>query len=125
MPPCQSPLPCIMANQMARSLRKTMTSHEVRLWVCLRELRPQGLHFRRQVPRAGYILDFACLKARLAIEVDGSQHAREQAQERDRIRDAALAELGFTALRIWNTKIEANLDGVVETIIHYARESIG
>ncbi len=47
-----------MANERARELRKCMTSHEVRLWLSLRALRPQGLHFRRQVPQASYILDF-------------------------------------------------------------------
>ena len=88
-----------MANERARDLRKTMTPAEVRLWLALRQLRPQGLHVRRQVPRAGYILDFACLPAKLVIEVDGEHHGLDPHLPRDRMRDAALGAMGFYTLR--------------------------
>ncbi len=113
-----------MANERARQLRKTMTPHEVRLWLALRQLREQGLHFRRQVPRSGYILDFACLKARLAVEVDGEHHGFELHLGHDETRDAVLAENGFLTLRFWNQEIFRNLDGVVETIIHHALQRL-
>jgi very-short-patch-repair endonuclease len=99
-----------------------MTSQEIRLWLALRALRPQGLHFRRQVPLAGYVLDFACLKARLAIEVDGSHHANGEQASHDCERDRRLDLMGFKTLRFWNPEVDRNLDGVVETIIHHARE---
>lgn len=114
-----------MANERARELRKVMTPAEVRLWLALRQLRPQGFHFRRQVPRAGNILDFACLPAKLAVEVDGQQHGLDPFQARDRVRDATLERLGFHTLRFWNHEIMTNRDGVVETIIHHARERLG
>ena len=56
-----------MANQLARKLRKTLTSQEVKIWVHLRSWRNRGFHFRRQSPRDGYIVDFVCLKHRLVV----------------------------------------------------------
>ena len=109
-----------MANERARSLRKSMTPQEVRLWLRLRLLRPQGLHFRRQVPIAGYIVDFACLRARLAIEVDGEHHGFDGHRRYDAGRDAALSAAGLHVIRFWNNEINANVEAVVETIFHAA-----
>ncbi|SEC68718.1 Very-short-patch-repair endonuclease [Rhizobiales bacterium GAS188] len=106
-----------MANAIARSLRKRMTPQEVKLWVKLRELKEQGFHFRRQVPRGSYIVDFACLRQRVVIEVDGSQHGTEDHSRRDVVRDRHLASDGLVTLRFWNVEIDRNLDGVVETIL--------
>jgi very-short-patch-repair endonuclease len=60
-----------------------MTPQEVKLWVRLRQLREQGHHFRRQVPRGPHVLDFACLKSRLIVEVDGAQHGFDAGLARD------------------------------------------
>jgi len=104
-----------MANERARALRKAMTPQEVKLWVQLRQLRSQGFHFRRRAPLEGYILDFVCFKHRLIVEVDGNQHGEDAGLAHDARRDARLAEQGF--LRFWNHEVDANLDGVVETIV--------
>jgi very-short-patch-repair endonuclease len=109
-----------MANEAARRLRKTMTPQEVKLWMHLRALKDQGLHFRRQVPRLGYIVDFACLKSRLVIEVDGAQHGETDHSRKDAERDARLLRAGFKVLRFWNNEVNENIDGVVETIYHEA-----
>ncbi len=114
-----------MANERARALRKAMTPQEVKLWVHLRRLHPQGLHFRRQAPLEGYLLDFVCFKHRLIVEVDGSQHGEATGLAHDAKRDAHFASLGFLTLRFWNPEIDENLDGVVETIIARARENRG
>jgi very-short-patch-repair endonuclease len=105
-----------IATSRARNLRKRLTPQEVKLWVKLRELKAQGLHFRRQVPRAGYIVDFACPRRKVMIEVDGAQHGFDTHRRRDRVRDAKLTADGFFMLRFWNHEIDDNLDGVVETI---------
>jgi very-short-patch-repair endonuclease len=103
-----------MASTNARRLRKAMTPQEVKLWVHLRGWRDErGIHFRRQVPKLGYILDFACLKAKLVIEVDGSQHGGVRDVERDR----RLSDAGFRVLRVWNNDVDGNLDGVLETVL--------
>jgi very-short-patch-repair endonuclease len=116
----QSEADVLLANEVARHLRKVMTPQEVKLWVQLRALKAQGLHFRRQVPRNGYIVDFACLKARLIIEIDGAQHGGPSHLARDVKRDVDLAGDGFKVLRFWNNEVNENLDGVVETIYHHA-----
>src|SRR5438093_378729 len=67
----------------ARAFRKRLTPEEAKLWMRLRRLRPEGLHMRRQVPIARYLVDFACLKHRLIIELDGGQHTREERRARD------------------------------------------
>jgi very-short-patch-repair endonuclease len=109
-----------MANEVARRLRKTMTPQEVKLWVHLRALKGQGLHFRRQVPHEGYIVDFACLKSKLVIEIDGAQHGEPVKLRQDAERDTRLASAGFKVLRFWNNEVNQNLDGVVETIYREA-----
>ena len=51
-----------------------MTDSEVNLWMRIRGNQIGGHYFRRQVPIGNYVVDFVCVKARLIIEVDGSQH---------------------------------------------------
>jgi len=60
---------------LARGLRRNPTEAEQRLWSRLRRRQLDGVRFRRQVPLGRYIVDFACLSARLVIEIDGGQHA--------------------------------------------------
>lgn len=58
---------------LARNLRREMTNAERKLWSLLRN-NQVGVYFRRQVPFGPYILDFLLIKAKLVIELDGSQH---------------------------------------------------
>jgi very-short-patch-repair endonuclease len=105
-----------MPNHFARQLRKNATEAERRLWQQLRSLKADGLHFRRQVPLAGYVADFACHRAKLVIELDGSQHAGDAAEAIDRQRTERLSRDGYRVLRFWNTDVLLELEGVVETI---------
>src|SRR3984893_14540027 len=82
----------------ARGLRQEMTDAEVRLWLRLRGEQIEGHRFRRQVPIGPYVADFACLKARVIVEVDGGQHADEV--ERDQRRTEGLASRRFSVLRL-------------------------
>lgn len=75
-----------------------------------------GFHFRRQAPRQGYIVDFMCLKHRVVVEIDGGQHNFESHQISDKERDEKLRRVGFLVLRFWNSDIDRNLSGVLETI---------
>ena len=97
----------------ARRLRRDMTPAERHLWSYLRSDR-QGVKFRRQMWLAGFIADFACVEARLVIEVDGGQHGK--AQEKDRRRAAAMCKAGYRTLRFWNNDVFDNLDGVLKVI---------
>ena len=101
---------------IAKHLRKNMTSHEVRLWIALKRLKPRGFKFRRQVPLGPYVVDFACFAPRLVIEVDGGQHTRLDQVRRDRDRDAWLRAKGFRVHRIWNYQIDREFDAVMDAI---------
>ncbi|MBI3764933.1 MAG: endonuclease domain-containing protein, partial [Ignavibacteriales bacterium] len=85
----------------ARKLRREMTDAERKLW---RYLRNDQLEtkIRRQVPIGSYVLDFYCPKAKLCIEIDGSQHFEDEGLKRDQVRDNYLTERGIDVLRISN-----------------------
>jgi very-short-patch-repair endonuclease len=100
----------------ARHLRSNMSEEEIILWSELRLLREQGLHFRRQVPRGPYVLDFACLKAGVAVEVDGEQHFHGNRPMKDAIRDRYFTRHGFLTLRYTTTEIRKSLNLVIEDI---------
>jgi very-short-patch-repair endonuclease len=99
----------------ARELRANETAAEARLWSVLRAKRLGGFKFRRQHPMGKYIADFVCLPARLIIEVDGATHGDDQ-EEQDAERTAYLEKHGFRVMRVGNTEIYENLDGVAESI---------
>ena len=115
---------CRVANEIARSLRRRMTRQEVRVWLHLRALREQGLHFRRQAPIAGYIADFACLRARLVVEIDGGQHGMPSRQALDVERTLVMNTLGYEVLRFWNVEVDTTVDAVIDTIYHRANERL-
>jgi very-short-patch-repair endonuclease len=101
---------------MARKERRSGNLPEVVLWRALR-IRPGNFKFRRQHPIGPYSLDFACLAARLAIEIDGEAHNRGNRPARDEARDAYLAILGFRTFRIPAREILSDLDSVVRAIV--------
>ncbi len=104
----------------ARSLRNQATAEERLLWVRLRHARPR---FTRQLPVGRYILDFACRTAKLAVEIDGSQHL--DAIDYDERRTSALIGLGWQVLRVWNSEVRENPDGVAEAIVTAAAIRLG
>jgi very-short-patch-repair endonuclease len=106
-----------MANEIPRKLRKTRTPQEVKLWLKLRELRALGHHFRRQPPVLGYIVDFEWRRARVVVEVDGTQHGFDANREQDLVRDENLRRAGYKVLRFANPQIDRELDAVMETIL--------
>jgi len=101
--------------ERARELRAEMTDAETKLWWRRRGRQIGGHRFRRQVPIGPYIVDFACLAAKLVIEVDGGQHFDEA--ERDERRTAWLEERGFRVLRFWNPDVLTNIDGVLDAVL--------
>ena len=91
-----------------------MSKTERRLWYLLRGRQLSGFKLRRQVPLGPYFADFACLEAKLVVEVDGEHHGEQLAY--DARRDRRLGEMGFRVLRFWVTEIDENMEGVIETI---------
>jgi very-short-patch-repair endonuclease len=106
----------VVANSNARALRKRLTPQEVKVWIKLRELKPLGFHFRRQAPIGRYIVDFVAFGSRIVVEIDGGQHGLPQGAQTDKQRDAFLRSQGFNVLRYWNSDVDQNLEGVMESI---------
>ena len=97
----------------ARSMRRSPTPAERRLWQGLRKHHVGGPKFRRQVPLGPYIADFYCPSARLVVEVDGVSHIDAPG---DAARDAGMARQGIRVIRIANRDVLANLDGILIAI---------
>jgi len=101
-------------------MRRQMTDAELKLWNELRAHRLMGLGFRRQVPIAGYIADFACADKRVIVELDGSQHGEAGQSTVDATRTQRLEKDGWTVLRFWNDDVLGDIDGVCQHIITVA-----
>ncbi len=100
----------------AKALRKESSNPEKILWQALRQNELQkGLKFRRQQPIHPYIADFACMKIKLLIELDGASHDTRLAC--DKKRDAYLQSLGYDVLRFTNDDVMNDLEGVVASIM--------
>jgi very-short-patch-repair endonuclease len=102
----------------SRALRAEQTLAEEILWRELRGRRLGRWKFRRQHPIARYIVDFVSLDGKLIIEVDGATHSTRAERNRDEARTRELEGSGFQVIRVNNTDIYRNLDGVLDTILH-------
>jgi very-short-patch-repair endonuclease len=103
-------------RQSARRLRFDNTHAEAILWRHLRQLDVKGSYFRRQAVIGPYIADFACLAARLIIEVDGSQHGTNGGKLHDDARTRWLNAEGYRVLRFWNNDVISKPRSVMEAI---------
>lgn len=99
-----------------------MTDAELKFWNAGRAHRLDGMSFRRQLPVAGYIVDFACPSHKIIVELDGFQHAGDAAAAYDQQRTHTFEELGWTVLRFWNEDILRDIDNVCLHIIRTVKE---
>ena len=97
--------------QRAQHLRANMTGVETRMWWRLRARR-LGVKFRRQHPIGPYIVDFACCRAKLVVEIDGEMHEKAYDIRRDRW----LESLGWRVMRLVLQEIDEGLDAAVDAI---------
>ena len=91
--------------QRAQHLRANMTGVETRMWWRLRA-RQLGVKFRRQHPIGPYIVDFACCRAKLVVEIDGEMHEKAYDIRRDRW----LESLGWRVMRLVLQEIDEGLE---------------
>ena len=105
------------SRRFAKTLRRRMTDAETILWSRLRRGQLNGWKFRRQHSVGPYVADFACIDARLIVEVDGATHASEREIAHDKKRSAFLTARGFSIYRVWNTDIYDNLQGVLDGLL--------
>ncbi len=97
-------------------LRKTMTDAEQMLWSRLRRKQIQNVQFYRQKCMGDFIVDFYAPKAKLVIEVDGSQHFEKPNQMKDQQRDACLKREGLRVLRFHNGQVLQEIESVMEAV---------
>ena len=105
----------------AKALRKDMTKEERHLWYDFLRMYPRK--FVRQKVLGKYIADFYCASKKLVIELDGSQHFEEAGKEYDFRRTEFLGEYGLTVIRIPNSEIHKNFEGVCIYIDKILNES--
>ena len=77
-----------------------MTPEERHLWYDF--LKDYPVRFLRQKVIDGYIVDFYCASAKIAIELDGSQHYTQAGIEYDEERDNLLQAWGIEVIRFPN-----------------------
>jgi very-short-patch-repair endonuclease len=92
-----------------------MPRPEAMMWNALRNLKPLGFHFRRQVPLGRYYADFACHHPKLVIEIDGRSHTNP---DYDAERDAFMRKEGYRILRVGNDDMLREIDGVMLAVSH-------
>ena len=98
----------------AKELRRNMTKQEKHLWYDF--LGSYPVRFQWQKVIDNYIADFYCHKAKLVIELDGSQHFTEKGLEYDSNRSDILARYGLEVIRFTNTDVDKNFAAVCEAI---------
>ena len=94
----------------AKQLRRDMTPEERKLWYLF--LRYYPVKFYKQKVVGPYIVDFYCHRARLVVELDGSQHYFDEGQRYDERRSAFLERQGLLVLRFSNREINREFDAV-------------
>lgn len=102
----------------ANENRKKSTEAETVLWDCIKG-RQLGHPFRRQHIIGEFIADFACIPAKLVIEIDGGYHQLPEQQTSDEQRQEWLESQGFTVIRFTNEEVISDIDNVLETIEQY------
>jgi very-short-patch-repair endonuclease len=100
--------------ELARQFRGEPTVGERALWQVLKGGAFRGLYFRRQQVMSGFIVDFYCAGARLAIELDGPIHDEQVAADQER--DRALSNIGIRTVRIATDRVQHDLPTVLEEI---------
>jgi very-short-patch-repair endonuclease len=101
----------------SRTLRKTPTDAERKMWWILRDLKWPKAHFRRQAQIGPFFADFVSHHFKLVIEIDGSQHYDPEGIARDTRRTAFLKREDFHVIRFGNREVLSNSAGVTDRVI--------
>jgi very-short-patch-repair endonuclease len=95
-------------------MRRDQTPAEQVLWRHLRSKRLSNVKFRRQHPIGPYFVDFCSIQRKLIVEIDGSQHADQSAE--NKLRSSFLESYGYRVLQFWNDQVLKNTDEVLAEI---------
>jgi very-short-patch-repair endonuclease len=106
---------------IARRLRKAATDAERQLWCGLRGRQLGGFRFRRQFPVGGFATGFACVEARLIVEV--APAPGDALDPFAAIRAQKWDLCGYRVLRFGEGTVQAHLDAVLDEIHRHAQAS--
>ena len=101
----------------ARSLRRSQTEAEKKLWGYLRNSSLNNYKFTRQTPIGPYIADFLCFDKKLIVEVDGATHVDPHEVAYDAKRTEYLKLMGYCVFRCYNADVFQNITGVLDGIL--------
>ena len=120
----EKPIPRdLHSRHNARTPRNNPTKEENHLWYDF--LRSYPVRFHRQYVIENYIVDFFCPKAKLIIELDGSQHyTTDRAVDYDLKRTKDIEKYGFLVLRYSNLDIHRQFRNVCEDIDDHVQERL-
>lgn len=104
-------------KQRRKDLRNNPTKAEKLLWNVFKGKGLGGFKFRRQYGVGRYVIDFYCVKSKLAVETDGGVHDSEESQKYDKDREEFIKNFGIRILRIRNEEVESNIEGVINMIM--------
>ena len=107
---------------LAKNLRKNATSQENHLWYDI--LSKYEVRIQRQKAIDNFIADFYCNKAKLIIEIDGSQHYTEEGRKKDEFRTEILEGYDLRVIRFTNYQINTNFQGVCRYIDAVVKASL-
>ena len=107
---------------LAKNLRKNATPQENHLWYDF--LSKYEIRFQRQKAIDNFIADFYCHKAKLVIEIDGSQHRTEKGKEKDEFRTSVLEGYGLKVIRFTNRQIDDYFDAACKYIDLVVKQSL-
>jgi len=107
---------------LAKNLRKNATTQENHLWYDF--LSKYEIRFQRQKAIDNFIADFYCHKAKLVIEIDGSQHRTENGKEKDDFRTSILEGHGLKVIRFTNRQIDDYFDAACKYIDSVVKQSL-
>ena len=101
-------------TSLSKALRRNMTPEEKHLWYDF--LRKMPFRFRRQEIIGNYIADFYCHRAKVVVELDGTQHYTAEGLAADQMRTGYMETVGIFVLRFTNAQIQENFRGVCAEI---------
>lgn len=100
----------------AKNLRRNLTKAEAILWREFQGGKLNDFKFRKQHPIGPFIVDFACVKQKLVIEIDGATHAEDHQIEYDQRREAYQKLKDWDVVRVTNIDVYENIEGVLMVI---------
>ena len=107
---------------LAKNLRKNATRQEKHLWYDF--LSSYEVRFQRQKAIGDFIVDFYCHKAKLVIEIDGSQHYADEGIKKDTFRTEKLENCDLKIIRFSNRDIDTNFVSICEYIDKVVKASL-